>query len=375
MLEIRPVRGRGELTEFIRLPRRLYAGLPGFVPPLDLERRDLLDPKRAPFAANGESFQWLAWRDGRAVGRIAAQVDTAAIAAWGQPIGCFGALDAIDDPGVVAELIATAAKKLSEKGMVRMRGPLTPNINGETGVQVEGQENDPMMLMPWHPRYLFRHMESAGLTKAKDVVSYAFRREPAMQGLNAVLGATDAALPRGYRFRDVDLKNLAPDIETIRKIYNEAWADNWGFVPVSVAEAEHLAKSLRPIVTADGVVILEHDGAPIAAALIIPNLFEYIADMNGRLAPFNWMRLLWRVRRRRYRSLRVILFGMVPSESSTVVVPTLMWREMFRRAMLYDFEDVELGWVLEDKTAILKAFERNGGVLIRRHRVYEAALT
>jgi hypothetical protein len=374
MLEIRPVLGRSEFSAFIRLPRRLYAGMPGFVPPLDYERRMLLDPARAPYGGNGESFRWLAWLDGRPVGRIAAQVDAVAIKAWGAPIGTFGALDTVDDPRVVSALIAAAAAKLCEKGMGRMRGPLTPNMNGEIGVQIEGQNNGSMLLMPWHPPYLSPHIEAAGLTKAKDVVCYAFTRARAIEeiGDNPTIAAADAT--HGYRFRKVDMRDLVADIDTMRRIYNEAWAGNWGFVPVSVAEAEHLAKGLRPIVNADAVVILEHDGEPVAAALIAPNLFEYIADMDGRLAPLNWMRLLWRARRERFKSGRLILFGVRPGTSGALLVPTMMFREVLRRALQYHFEVAEFGWILEDKTVILKALERNGGVLTRRHRIYEMAL-
>jgi hypothetical protein len=228
--------------------------------------------------------------------------------------------------------------------------------------------------MPWHPAYLSQRIEGAGLAKIKDVVCYAFTRERANEqiGDNPAIAAADAA--NGYRFRKIDMRDLVADIETMRQIYNEAWAGNWGFVPVSVAEAEHLAKGLRPIVNADAVVILEREGEPVAAALIAPNLFEYIGDMDGRLAPFNWMRFLWRTRRERFKSGRLILFGVRPGVGGSLTIPTMMFREILRRALRYNFESAEFGWILEDKTVILKALERNGGVLTRRHRIYEMAL-
>ncbi len=374
MLEIRPVLGRGEFNEFIRLPRRLYAGLPGFVPPLDMERRQLLDPGRAPFGRNGESFRWLAWRDGKAVGRISAQVDAAAIQAWGAPTGTFGALDAIDDAAVVAALIETAAGQLRSKGLTRMRGPLTPNINGETGLLIDGHAWGAMLLMPWHPDYLARHAEAAGLAKAKDVVSYAVKPEQNRERVANALARAGELLGHDYRFRDIQLGNLASEVEVVRAIYNGAWKDNWGFVPVSAAEAAYLAQSIRPIVTPDSVIVLEKAGVPIATALVVPNFYEYVGDMDGRLLPFNWLRLLVRVRRGRFRSLRVILFGVHPVARSDPFVTALMFQEMLRRSARYRFERGEYGWILEDKRDIIDALERNGAVRTTTHRVYEMAL-
>jgi hypothetical protein len=143
---------------------------------------------------------------------------------------------------------------------------------------------------------------------------------------------------------------------------------------VSAAEAGYLAKSIKPLIDSNGVVVLERAGEPIAAALIVPNLFDYIGDMNGRLAPLNWISLLWRARRKRFKSLRVVLFGVLPRVSGAMAIPAILLRELIRRALLYEFEFVKFGWILEDKTAICRSLVRQGAMLARRHRLYEMPL-
>lgn len=375
LLTIGLVESRRDLAAFIRLPRQLYRGMPGYIAPLDFERRSLLDPRRAAFFKYGRARYWLARRNGQVVGRIAAQIDPHAIEAWKEPIGCFGALDAADDREAVAALVAAAAGWLRAEGMERMRGPFTLSINGETGIQISGQENGSMILMPWHPPYLAGLVETTALIKAKDVLSFTLART----GFHPVLTGEGGSLQaNGLVVRGANLRKLKAELAIIVDVFNQAWRQNWGFVPLSPLEAEAIAGAIRPIINSDSAVIIEKNGRPVATALLLANVAEYIADMDGRLFPFNWLRFLWRARRMKFKSSRLVLFGMDPALANSLegmLIPILMLQEFFdHRIRRYEAETVELGWILEDKSLILKILQRNGGVLTRRHRIYEAAL-
>jgi hypothetical protein len=381
MIDIAPVTCRRDLLEFIRLPRMLYAGMAGFVPPLDFERLEFLDPRRAAFFTHGRACYWIVRRDGRAVGRIAAQVDDLALEAWREPIGCFGALDAIDDRETVATLLDTAARWLAEAGMARMRGPLTLSINGEVGVQLDGQEHGSLILMPWHPPYLAAHIEAAGFAKAKDVLSYTLDMDEDFGRRFAVDIAADPPPRPGITLRHLDMKNLARDTETVRNVYNDAWHDNWGQVPLSQTEAAELAKSLRYLIKPEYGVIVEFEGTPVGVGLLIPNIFELIAGLDGRLLPFNWSRLLWRLFTRRCLHGRVILFGVRREirnsgygAGHSVLAMRLIMRSLLQGAWQNGFRLIDMGWILEDNR-VRKIPEQYGASVTKRYRIYERHCT
>lgn len=377
MLEIRPVAGRRELLEFVRLPRTIYSGLAGFAAPLDFERLEFFDPRRAAIFAHARACYWIARRNGRPVGRISAQVDDRAIAAWGEPIGCFGALDAVDDRETVAALLDAAAGWLAEAGMARMRGPLTLSMSGEVGVQLDGQEHGSLVLMPWHPAYLAAHIEAAGFAKAKEVVSYTLTMDADFDRRFAVKIAANAPSRAGIAVRHLDMRNLARDAEIIRNVYNDAWHNNWGHVPISARETEELARSLRILIKADCGAIVEIDGEPVGVGLVIPNIYEFSAGLDGRLLPLNWLRLAWRFLSRKGVHGRFILFGVRRNiregrggAGHSVLVMRLITRSLLQGAWRYGFRHVDMGWILEDNP-VRKIAEQSGAVLTRRYGIYE----
>jgi hypothetical protein len=377
MLDIRLVAGRDELLEFIQLPRILYAGAAGFVPPLDIERLEFLDPARAAFFAQGRAAYWIARRNGRAVGRISAQIDELAIKTWGARIGTFGALDAVDDRATVAALLDVAARWLAEAGMVRIRGPLTLSMSGEVGAQLDGQEHGPLVLMPWHPAYLAAHIEVAGLAKAKDVHSYTLTMDKAFGRRFAVDIAAEPPPRPGFTFRHLDMKNLARDTEIIRNVYNDAWHDNWGHVPLSQTETAELAKALRFLIKADYGVIVEFNGEPVGVGLLMPNVFELLTGLDGRLLPFNWLRVAWRFLRHRCVHGRVAIFGVKRAirdgrygAGHSVVAMRLIMRSLLQGAWQNGFRLIDMGWILEDNR-VRKIPEQYGAVLTKRYRIFE----
>ncbi|MCC7348364.1 MAG: hypothetical protein IT538_13315 [Variibacter sp.] len=375
-VDVRPVRSAQDMSLFIRLPRVLYRGLPGYQAPLDFERRQLLDPKHSKFFDHGEAQYWVAYRGERAVGRISAQVDRLAIETWGEPIGCFGCLDAADDPAAVAALCETAAAWLRARGMTRMRGPFTLSINGESGVQVEGQERGGMVLMPWHPSYLARHVEAAGLAPVKDLLAFTLHADGFI-GLKDRAALARSRLPAGLALRKINLKDIQQEGAILRHVFNEAWKKNWSFVPFSESEMTAFTKGFRHFLIPEFGLVAELDGKPVAVAVVLPNLFEVVGGFDGRLLPFNWMTFLARAFRvRAYRHLRVVLFGVVP-QLHLIGAPLVlaMLEDLFERQKTLRVEGIEMSWVLEDNRAVIGLLAAAGARQpSKRYRMYERAL-
>lgn len=377
MLAIRPVRSRADLTTFITLPRVLYRGMPGYVAPLDFERRQLLDPKKSPYFEHAEVQYFLAYRDAQPVGRISAQVDRLAIETWGAKVGCFGCLDAVDDPAVVRALCDAAADWLRERSMEAMRGPFSLSINNETGLQVSGQEQRAMILMPWHPAYLAPHVAAAGLDAAKDVLAFTVPIKT-HQRPDHVLAMAEGRLPASVRIRKLDLAKFDREAQIICTVFNQAWQNNWSFVPFTKSEAAVFAKSFRHFLIPECGVIAELDGQPVAIAVVLPNIFDVVHDFGGRLLPFNWVKFLLRAFRiSSYRSIRLPLFGVIP-QLHRVGAPLalVMLDHLIQLRTLFDFEEMEAGWILEDNRALLTMMSAMGvSEPSKRYRIFEKRLT
>lgn len=369
MIEVSPVDRRSELREFVRLPRRLYGRFPEYIPPLDYERRKLLHPAHGAFFKNGRARYWIARQGGIAVGRISAQVDSFAPNGGGGGIGAFGCLDAIDDGDVVAALLERAARWLEGNAMARMRGPFTLSINGESGLQIDGQGHRPMTWMPWHPAYLAPHVVAAGLSGVKDLLVYALRQAPAEVRL-------PGGLLKRIKVRELALRHLDRDAEIMRSLFNSAWQHNWGFLPLTSAETTALCRSFRPFLHKQCALFVEQDGTPIAFGLFVPNLFDIVGDLDGTLLPLNWLRFAWRVIKPAYRSGRIVLLGVRDDIQHTVLgaaLPMLLINEALRR-WPRRIEEVEMGWVLEDNARVLRVINAVGCVLTKRYRLYEKPL-
>lgn len=371
------VETRRQMRQFLQLPRRLYRGMPGFVMPLDLERRGLLHPKVSAFFAHGRARYFLAMRGARVVGRISAQVDPMAIAQWKGQIGLFGALDAIDDQAVVTALLSAAEAWLSAEGMTAIRGPYTLSANGESGLLIEGQREPTMLMLPWHPAYLGALVEGAGLPKVKDLLAYRLEigaeAEAALPVLRARLGADGA----GLTMRSMRPKRIAEDAAIMGRLYNDAWQDNWGFVPITDLEMTAMVKELKPMLRPDHLVMAERDGEPVGFALILPNIYDVVGDLGGSPGPAGWVRFVSRLLRHRFVSGRVILLGVAHSLRGTTlgsIMPSLIIAELMRRRRTIPFRAVELGWILEDNMPMRRLIERQTPRPTKLFRLYERSL-
>jgi hypothetical protein len=373
---IQTVHDRADLVAFIGMTRRLYADDPAWVQPLTIERLDHLNAKKNPFLEGIETAYWLLLFDGEPVGRISAQVNQAHLERHGDATGHFGFLEAIDDEEAFGLLLDTAATWLRLRGMERMAGPFSLSINDETGTLVDGFTTPPYFMMPHGRAHYDGRLREQGFAKAKDLFAYRFDVQAPFPPAAARLIARTRKTG-GLVVRPLDMARYADEIRLIVDIFNDAWAENWGFVPFSEAEALYLAKSIRPLIDAHCFAIAEIDGEPVAMTVTLPNLNAAIADLDGRLLPFGWARLLWRLKVSGIKSWRMPLMGLRRAWRGTLKGTAAALGVIEAVRAYHAGRGVtagELGWVLEDNAAIQRVIAAVGAVPYKTYRVYEKAL-
>lgn len=374
-IEVVPVAGRERLKQFIALPKALYRGQRGYVAPLDIERAEVLSPKKNPYFTHAEAQLFLALRDGKPVGRISAQI--CRLEQERRPgTGHFGWLDAIDDPAVYAALLTTAEDWLRSRGMTRMVGPFSFSSNEETGLLVDGFDSLPMLMMPYHAAYAGKHVTTAGLAKAKDVLAYDIDETTYKpMGSSRMLEKWQA--DGTVRLRGLDMKNYTRDLRIILDIFNDAWSENWGMVPFTEAEIAAAASSMKPLIDPDLVVIAEVKGEPAGMLVCLPNLLEAIRDFDGSLLPFNLFKLIWQLKRKTLKTARIPLAGIRKAHHSSVLGAALL-PLMFDRVkgpfLKRGLQRVELSWILEDNKPMRRVIEGIGGKAYKTYRLYEKSL-
>lgn len=374
-VEIVPVAGAAMLKRFIRMPYRLHRDDPNYIAPLEIEREQALSPRHNPYFEHADAQFWLARRGGRDVGRISAQIDRLAPPVAGDKVGHFGMIAAEDDAAVIAALFATAETWLRERGCARVRGPFNLSINEETGLLVDGFDTPPMLMMGHDRAYLGPRIEALGYARAKDLLAYLYDARTPLPP--AVRKRLDGVAQGQLSVRPMDMRRYREEITTITSIFNDAWANNWGFVPLTPAETEHMAKALKPVLDPELVSIVESQGQAVGFGVTLPNVNEAIRNFGGRLLPFNWARLLWRLKVTDVKSARVPLMGVrrnaVPGLSAALV-PYLVIEGMRRRCLARGFREIELSWILEDNRPMRRMIESIGGRVYKTYRVYEKAL-
>lgn len=374
-IEIVPVKGKADLSRFIRLPALLHADDPCFVPPLELERQEAFSPRHNPYFEHAEVQFWLARRDGRDVGRISAQIDRLAQTAGSDKIGHFGLIAAVDDAAVFQALFATAEAWLRERGCRQLLGPFNLNINEETGLLVDGFDTPPMLMMGHDRPYIAAHIEALGYAKAKDL--FAYLHDTTVDMPPAARRRIERAAPDGLTVRCMDSRRYLEEIRTAMAIFNEAWAHNWGFVPLTPAEVDHLAKAMKPILDPRLVAVAEWRGEPVGFGVCLPNINEAIRDLGGRLLPFGWAKLLWRLKVADVGTGRVPLMGVRRSASLGMragLIPFMVIDQMRQRALERGFRQIELSWILEDNLPMRHMTEAVGARAYKTYRVYQKAL-
>ncbi len=375
-VDVSPVSGRSDLTAFIQLPKRLYRGQKGYVPPLDMERGEALAPKTNPFFDHAEVQLFLARRGGEVVGRISAQIDKLHLEKYGDKTGHFGFLDAENDPEIFAALIKTAETWLRSKGMTHAVGPLSFSTNEEIGVLVEGFQSLPMLMMPFHLPYNAPLIEAQGYTKTRDVLSYHLDRDE-YKPLASKRMLDRVAEEGGVKVRNIDMKRFSAEIETVIDIFNDAWSENWGMVPFTEKEMAAAAKGLKLLIDPKMVVVAEQNGEAAGMMICLPNLLEAARDLDGKLFPFGIAKLLYRLKTNKVRSGRIPLMGIRRKHHGSVLGATLlpmMFEKLRTRLQERNMRQLELSWILEDNSAMRRVLEGIGGKVYKTHRIYEKAL-
>jgi hypothetical protein len=377
--DILPVQNKADLDRFIRVPWRIYRDDPQWVPPLVFERRQHLDPKSNPFFGHAEVQLWLALRDGEPVGRISAQVDRAALAQHEDATGHFGFLEAEDDAETFAALLGTAEAWLGERGMRRVRGPFSLSINDESGLLVEGFDRPPALMMGHARPYYGGRLEQQGYVKIRDLIAYDYD----LTRVDYVPPAARRLVDRLAKRPDVTIRSLrksqlSQDLKAVLAVFNDAWSNNWGFIPFSEVEIAKIAKDMKPLIRDDFVCIVEIDGEPAAFALALPDLNQAIADLDGALLPFGWAKLLYRLKAGKINRVRMPLMGVRKKHQNGALGAALAYtvvekvHEGVRRA---GFLGAELSWVLEDNLPARNLIETGGAKAYKTYRIYEKALT
>jgi len=369
-VEILPVTTPAELERFIRLPMRLNAGDPNWIAPLMLERREALSPRHNPFFEHADVQFWLACRGGRDVGRISAQIDHLARTDPAAPAGYFGMIAAEDDAEIFAALFAAAEAWLSVRGRVQVLGPFNLSINEEVGLLIDGFDTPPMLLMGHDPAYVGRRIEAQGYAKAKDVFAYISDVPVFTPGVQARL---KRPLPAGVVLRPVRMNRFDEDVRILVDILNDAWSQNWGFAPVTEAETKHLAGSIRPILHPRLVWFLEIDGEAAGFGVLLPNLNDAIHDLDGKLFPFGWAKLLWRLKVRGVKRGRVPLMGIkrkFARDPRGAFAPFVILDAIRREGVKLGITQAEYSWILEDNLPMRHILEGFGARIYKTYRIY-----
>lgn len=376
-IETRLVTDAAARRAFIRVGRVPYADDPNFIAPLEFEVGQRLDPKLNPGLKGAEHQLWIAYRDGAPAGRISAIVNPLHLARHQDHAGHFGFLEAIDDPAVFAALTSAAEDWLRARGMKKIAGPFSFSVNEETGLLVDGFDTPPYVLMPHGRPYYAPRLEALGYAKAIDMyaLSWINRRDFIPERRKQFV---ERALRTDKVFiRTIDMKNFEADIRTIVDIYNDAWNDNWGFVPFTDDHAKHMASELRPLIEKHNVVLCYYDGEPAAFGLVLPNINEAARDFGGKLLPFNWARLLWRLKVKGLSSARMPLMGVRRKLQGKPVGAAFAYRiiELVNNAnMDRGLKSSELSWILESNQSMLAMLLEMGGEKYKTYRIYEKAL-
>lgn len=373
-IEIRETPIGGKTDDFLDVVDYIYRGDPNFVRPLDMDMKQRLS-KKNPFFRHAEGVLFTAHRNGWCVGRVSAQIDREHNERYKDDAGFFGFFDTIDDEEVAQSLLDAAGSWLRARGMKRMRGPFSLSINEEMGCLVDGFDTPPMILMPHHRPYQGTLIEKAGLPKLKDAFAWRYVVGDVPERARKAHDEIEA-LPE-VKSRHVDMKNLDAEVRTIMDIFNDAWSDNWGFVPYTEPELQKLAEDLRMIAVPDLTYITEIDGEPAAFAVALPNVNELIRDMKGRLFPTGLPKLLWRLKVVGPKTARLALLGIRKQHRGVrkyAGLSTYLYTKLNRVGRDLGIQWGELSWTLEDNAPVNVGIRFMGGKVYKKYRLYEKAL-
>ena len=373
-VKITEVSGKRAMDTFIRIPWEIYKNDPNWVPPLIFERKEAFSPKN-PFFEHTQWQTWIAWQDGKPVGRISAQIDQLHQKQHENKTGFFGLIEAIDSLEVFKALLDAAENWLRDRGMQEVLGPFNLGINQELGILIEGFDSPPYVMTPHSLPYYGEAIEQCGYQQAQDLVAYELN-----SGTLTLPRVMQALLNRSadrVNVRPLQRKQKMAELDVMRSIFNDAWENNWNFVPFTHEEFAAVGKELLMLLPDDFIQIAELDGEAAAFVVLIPNINEAIADLDGRLLPFGWAKLIWRLKVKFPTSARVALMGVRQKYQNTRFGPALAYtvvKNVTDAAVARGLKNVEMSWVLDNNHATRNIIESIGGEVSKRYRMYEKDL-
>jgi GNAT superfamily N-acetyltransferase len=361
-----------EKKRFTNFIYPFYEGQEHWVPPLRMDQKKLIDTDKNPFFENAEIALFIAEKDGKDVGRIAAIIDHRFNEYHATKTGHFGFFECIDDQHTANLLFRVASDWLRDKGMNKVVGPASPSMMDTIGVLIEGFDKDPYILMPYNFPYYDKLIKNAGFSKEMDMYAYIVDTETvAVDRMSRAMEIVKKRLP-DIEIRPVNLRKMNSEIKIIREIFNQAWKENWGFIPLTEAEFQAAGKDLKMIIDTDYAHIAEINGEPVAFSIGLPNINEILKDMNGKLFPFGFIKLLWK--KSKVTGLRTALMGVLP-EWQGKGIDALLHQRSIQNGLESEGKTVsELSWILESNPEMIRVAERIGGSLDKTYRMYSKKL-
>jgi len=372
-IRIEKVIGGKQLNRFLKFPWSVYKGNPNWVPPLLIERKQFFNPAKNPFFDHALVEHFLANRDGKVAGRISAIINSRHNEFHNDKIGFFGFFESINDFGVASRLFDAAAEFLRVRGMDTMRGPCNFSTNDEIGFLVKGYDSPATIMNTYTPEYYLELAERYGMKKAMDL--YGYYLDDTMPIAERVVKVAEQVQHReDLVIRKLNLKKLREEVEKVKYIYNKAWEKNWGFVPLTDEEIDHMADDLKMIIDPNIAFFAEVKGNPIGFSLSLPNMNEILIKLDGRLLPTGIFKLLYYMKIHRIvKGVRTLIMGLIP-EYRGRGIDNLLYLETIRQGPLHGYHWSEMGWILETNFKMNRAIEALGGRLHKVYRIYDYAL-
>lgn len=371
-LSIRTVTTKRDLMAFIKLPWRIYRDYPHWVPPLIAERKKILDRRHNPFFQHAQAEYFLAERNSEPIGRIAAIINHAHNDFHHDKNGFFGFFEAVEDEQIFCALLDAAREWLMVRGMSTVLGPMNPSTNDEIGFLLEGYDQPPMLMMPYTPPYYIRLMEKCGMEKAKDLLAYLVTAEGVQESQKLHELVAEVRSKLGVTVRPLHVGELDRELVHIRQIYNDAWSNNWGFVPMTEAEFQHTANDLKQILDPEVALLAFIGERPVAFLVALPDINEILIRIRGgRLFPTGFIKFL--LGKNKIKNIRVITLGVI-KELQHTGIGALMYLEIVQRGKKRGYVQGEMSWILEDNVPMNRGAQLLGGHVTKKYRVYQAAL-
>lgn len=368
---IKTIQTKKDLLNFIKSAWKIYKDDPHWVPPLIYDKKKILDRNKNPFFKHAEMELFAAFKNGEIVGRIAAIKNDLHNKYHNDKVGFFGFFECINDQQTANKLFDTAKDWLKKKGFDTMRGPANPSSNDEYGMLLDGFDDEPRLLMPYNPKYYLDLCENYGFKKAKDLYAYKIEADKLLKSEKVKRVAELAKKRYNLNITELNMKNFDKELEKVKYVYNKAWAPNWGFIPMTEEEIEAMAKDLKPLVYPSLVLFGEINNELVGFALVMPDYNQIFKNMNGKLFPFGFLKLL--TQKKKMTWARIIALGIIPEYQKKGLDSVFYW-EIVNRAAKHGIFQGEASWILEDNDMMNRGAAAMNGSIYKKYRIYEISI-